>query len=167
MKKKKIVNNRIDETLLDGTLKSMVHAMRSANNIGVIDDKLYKTLTDTFVRAVKASLKMEMHKLPEDKRDEFEKFANGLVKYVKKANDLDSFLSALSSVSIAKQNIVRRLSESRFSRFFDGLVKSKDKAMEWIADNKQKFIKMIKEFLTEWITEILISTSSKLQKKGA
>lgn len=145
----------------------MVHAIRSANNIGVIDDKLYKTLTDTFVRAVKASLKMEMHNLPEDKRDEFERFANGLVKHVKKANDLESFVNALSMVSIAKQNIVRRLSESRFTKFFDELMRSKDKAMEWIADNKQKFIKMIKKFLTEWITEILSSISSKLQKKGA
>ncbi len=166
---------RLDETLLDGTIETMVRAIQSANRIGVFDDNLFKQLSSTFVQAVSASLKMEMHKLPKDKQSTFKRFADELIKPVKRASDMGSFLKALSTIGIAKQNIIKRLQtemlvENRFARFFDGLnkqlQKSKTAAQDWISDNRDRLIKTIQDFLTQWVDELISSVSHSLQKKG-
>ena len=164
--------HRIDETIFDGTLEMMIGALLTATRLDIFDDRLFKQLSSTFVQAVNASLKMEMHKLPKEKQSTFKGFAGELIKPVKQAGDMDSFIKALKTIGIAKQNIVKRLqteilSESKFRKFFDGVVKQLRKSGDWIADNKEKFVKVCIDFLEEWIIELMSSIAQSLQKKGA
>ena len=164
--------NKLDETIFDGTIEMMINAMHTAWRVGVFDDQLFKQMSSTFVQAVNASLKMEIHKLPKERQAAFKSFADELIKPVKRANNMGSFLDALKTVGIAKQNIVKRLqvemlSENRFRKFFSGVNKQLRKSGDWIADNKNKFIKVVLDFLEEWITEIISYISHSLQKKGA
>ena len=163
---------RIDESIFDGTIEMMIYAMHTAWQLRVFDDQLFRQLSSTFVQAVNASLKMEMYKLPKESQSIFKGFADELVKPVKRANDMGSFLKALETIGVAKQNIVKRLqtemlSENRFRKFFDGVVKQLRKSGDWITDNKNKFQRVVTDFLEEWISELMSSIAQSLQKKGA
>jgi hypothetical protein len=167
MKHVKLFEQFINESTTDGSIDSLIDVLKTSLNFGIFDDNMLKDIKDDFISGIEGSMKTEVVKLPAEKRKEFQKYSKQLMGPLEKADTLASFLSAMISVSAAKENIVNRLSikesldESKVADFFRNIHK---KSKDWWEDNKSKIFLFIIEALANIIVKILFAIIGALLK---
>lgn len=153
----KLFEEFVNESTTDGTIENLIDATKIAMNMGVFDDTLLQDVKSDFISGVKGSLKTETGKVPQDRKKEFQKFMDSLIMPLDKAKTMSQFLSALKTIAVTKNNILKRLNiqesltEGKISDFLKDL---KSKGADWLETNKKKLIDSIVSTLISWITGI-------------
>lgn len=166
---------RVDETITDGTIDSLLNATRIAWQLGVFDDEFFKYIVGDFIKGIRSSLKYELYDIPKENHNTFLRYADILIKPIEASKDMQSFMSAVTKVVTAKNNIVKRLrmtetyivESSKFKSAFDGFKRvvssSNGKLDDWWIRNKDKILKLIVEYLIKYIIGVLSIVKPKLK----
>lgn len=157
----------LNEATTDGSIESLIDASKIAVKMNIFDDNLFREMKDNMLLGVIGSLKGEVDRLPADKRSEFKKYADALMKPLEKAKNLSQFINSLTLVAAAKNNIIKRYSLDEVfneSVVIDKLKNIKNKAVSWWNENREDILIMILEVLAQIIVEVLFGIIKALLK---
>lgn len=167
MKYIKPINEFLNESTTDGSVEALIEVTKLSMKMGIFNDEILRDVQDNFVGGVEGSLKGELRKIPSDKKAEFNGYMEALMGPLRKAKTMAQFLSALASVSAAKNNILARMAVEapmNESKIVNWLKDAYKQSSEWWQRNKSEIITTIIELLVQIVIEILFAVLRALLK---
>ena len=162
----------IYESTTDGTIESLLATIKVAYNLGIFDDAVFKEMKFTFTQTMGDVLQSEIRNIPNTKRAEFMRYANGLRKPIESANDMKSFIKAIVVVIHVKKAIISRLSieetnlkeniSSTLRKLKDSISQIGKGSVELGSNYIKKLSLLVVSILVNYISNILRTISTSL-----
>lgn len=157
----------IYESTTDGTIESLIDVTKFSMRMGIFDDDLLRDVVDDFVRGVEGSLKGQTNKLTNQQKKEFDGYVEAMMNPLRKSKNMNQFLGALSSIAIAKNNILKRMEMTESldeSVIINWLRKAKNATADWWDKNKYAIVSTIVEVLVQIVIEVLFAVLNGMLK---